>query len=77
MNDYRCPKNCPERLVTADFNCHSNCIRHKLFQAQNERIKKNRQKYTDDAAAYWEATKKVRKAAKEKERINKHYEYNN
>lgn len=71
MNDFRCPKNCPERLVTADYNCHSNCIRHKLFQAQNEQIRRNRAKYNEDAAALWEATEAMRKKAKSKERINK------
>ena len=36
VNDYRCPKDCPERSKT----CHAECERHKKYRELNEQRKK-------------------------------------
>lgn len=71
MNKYICPKDCPDRKVTADYNCHSHCERHLKFQIQQRLRRKIGYKLNQQKQAEYDAKHKVRKIAERNERINR------
>lgn len=58
---YICPKDCPDRKVTADYNCHSHCERHLKFQIQQRLKRKIKGKLAEHKQAEWDAKHKVRR----------------
>lgn len=65
---YNCPKDCPDRKVTADYNCHSHCERHLKYQVQQKLKRKIRFKCYDLQQAEFEAKRRVKTIAIRHER---------
>ena len=42
MKNYAPCLNCPDRKVTKDYNCHSDCVKYKLYDEANEIERKAR-----------------------------------
>ena len=65
---YVCPKDCPDRKVTADYNCHSHCERHLRYQLTQRLKRKIRFKLYEQLQAEYDAKHNVRKIALRYER---------
>lgn len=60
-------KGCPDRLVTEDFNCHTNCQKYREFQQWIR--EKNRYRMQDASVVSYYLDKKERIRKKEAQRF--------
>lgn len=42
-------KDCPDRRVTEDYNCHTHCEKYAAFREEVEKMRANERKYNDIA----------------------------
>lgn len=63
MNKYICPKDCPDRKVTADYNCHSHCEIYRKFNNRQKLIRAMRFRLFEQTQARFEVKEKVNKIA--------------
>ena len=68
LNQWICPPDCPDRKVTADYNCHSHCERFLKFQIQQRLRREIGYKLNQQKQAEWDAKHKIRAIAMRNDR---------
>lgn len=63
MNKIACPRDCPNRRVTADYNCHSHCIRYLLFQRKHKKELEEKLKLAKLNESLYESKRVIRARA--------------
>lgn len=67
MNISPC-KDCKDRNVTANYNCHSHCEKYKEYSNQMGTVRKQRLKTVDEEQALYESRRAVRRITESLER---------
>jgi hypothetical protein len=71
IGDESCCKDCPERIVTEDYNCHMHCQRYIKKRIKDELRYRKVMRYKDQNNFMYEMKSVIRKKEMQKQRAKK------